>query len=538
MKKLLALLLMAMLCASSCSAASRRPDKDIVILYTNDVHCGVDQNIGYAGLAYYRQQMKKLTPYVPLIDAGDWSQGETIGMISQGRYILEIMNAMNYDFVIPGNHEFDYGWGMFQVFARDLKCGLSSCNLRDLRTGELVLTPYKIFTYGNVKAAFVGVCTPESLTKSTTTTYLDETGKRIYGFDEDISGDKLIASIQQAVDGAKAEGADYVIVAGHLGEYEDVTEVWSAPYIVARTRGIDAFIDGHSHETTPSLMIKNADGKDTPITQSGTKLANIGKVTIHTDGTVKTELVASVHGRDEKITALIHDIKARYEDTIREHLSYTSFDLRAMDEHGAWLTRNRENTLCSLAADSFLASAAETKTGKADIALLNAGCVRANIKAGEIVFNDVLSVLPYNDTLCIAEVSGQTILDELEHGARTLPKLDGGFLHTSGLSCTIDARIPSPVRVDGTNTMTEIVGERRVRNVKINGSDLDPERLYIVVSREFVMFEGGNGHVFSGARRLESSYMVLSDALAHYLKKFDVLPERYRENQGRITVLQ
>ena len=513
------------------------PDHDIVILYTNDVHCGVDQNIGYTGLTYYKHQMQTLTPYVTLVDAGDWSEGETIGMLSQGRYILEIMNAMNYDLTVPGNHEFDYGRGMFEVFAKDLKCGLISCNFRDLRTGELVLKPYRIFTYGDVRVAFVGVCTPESLTKSTTTTFMDEGGKRIYGFDEDTSGEKLIMSIQKAVDEARADGADFVIVVGHLG-IKDVTDVWTSSYIAARTRGIDAFIDAHSHEVFPALMVKNADGKDTPITQSGTKLANIGKVTIDTNGAVKTELVASVQSRDEKITALVHDIKARYEDTVMRHLSYTSFDLAVMDEKGTWLTRNGENILCNLATDSFLASAAETKTGRADIALTNAGSIRANIKAGEIVFNDALSALPYYDTLCIAEVSGQTILDELEHGVRMMPKQFGGFLHASGLAYTIDTRIPSPVKVDDTNTMTDIIGERRVRDVKINGEDIDPEKIYTVVSTTFELMEGGDGHVFRGAKLIEPAYMIMSDALAHYLKKFDTLPERYRDFQGRITVIQ
>ena len=513
------------------------PDKDIVILFTNDVHCGVDQNIGYAGLAYYKHQMQKLTPYVTLVDAGDWAQGETIGMLSQGRYLIEIMNALNYEVAVPGNHEFDYGWGMFEVFARDLKCGLTSCNLRDLRSGELVLTPYRMFTYGKVKAAFVGVCTPDGLLKSTTTTFLDETGKRIYDFDEDLSGEKLVASVQRAVDDARKAGADYVIIVGHLGEYDDIPEVWGAPYIASRIRGIDAFIDGHSHEATPALIIKNVDGKDVPITQTGTKLKNIGKVTIHTDGTVKTELVSSVEGRDEKITALIDEIKARYEETVKRHLSYTSFDLKAADENGKWLTRNRENFLCNLVTDALLASAAETKTGKADIALINSGTVRANIKAGEIIFNDVLSVMPYDNTLCIFELSGQTILDELEQGVSTLPRLFGGFLHASGLSYTIDTRIPTPVKTDDSSTMIDIAGERRVRNVKINGEDLDPEKLYRVVSTEFVVLEGGNGHVFKGAKVIEPAYMIQSDAFVHYLLKFDFLPERYNEAQGRITVI-
>ena len=535
MKKLVALLLAVMLCAPSFAAL---PDKDIVILYTNDVHCGVDQNIGYAGLAHYQHQMQKLTPYVTLVDAGDWSQGETIGMISQGRYIIEIMNAMNYDLAIPGNHEFDYGWGMFQVFSRDLKCGLTSCNLRDLRNGELVLTPYRIFTYGKVRVAFVGVCTPDSLTKSTTTTFLDESGKRIYGFDEDPSGEKLIASVQKAVDDAKAEGVDYVIIVGHLGEYDDVTDEWSAPYIAARTRGIDAFIDGHSHEVTPSLIIKNADGKDTPITQTGTKFTHIGKLTITTGGQVKTELISSVQSQDEKMIELISGIKARFEDTVTRHLSYTSFDMIVKDEKGSWLNREGENTLCSLAADSFLASAEEAKTGKADIALCNAGGVRANINTGEIILNDALSVLPYNNLLCIIEVPGQTIIDELEHGVHTLPKLNGGFIHASGLSYTIDMRIPSPVKVDDAHNMIGISGERRIKNVKVHGSDIDPEKMYKVVGTEFLLREKGNGHLFRDAKLVEPGYILTSDALAHYLEKFDVVPERYKQFQGRITVIQ
>ena len=537
MKKVLVFLLLAAMCLPSWGAAFREPDNDIVILYTNDVHCGVDHNIGYAGLAYYKQQMQKLTPYVTLVDVGDWSQGENIGAISQGRYLLEIMNALNYDFVIPGNHEFDYGWGMFEVFSRDLKCGLTSCNLRDLRNGELVLAPYRIFTYGKVRVAFVGVCTPETLTKSISTTFLNESGKRIYGFDEDSSGEKLIASVQNAVNDAKTEGADYVIVVGHLGN-QDVTDVWTSTYIAARTRGIDAFIDGHSHEVIPALYIKNADGKDTPITQTGTKFANIGKLTITTTGQVKTELVSSVQSRDEKITALIQDIQARYEDTLQRHLSYTSFDLSVKNENDEWLTRNGENALCNIVTDSFLASARETKTGRADIALCNAGTFRNNIKAGEIVFGDVLSVMPFPNTLCIMEISGQTLLDELEHGVRTLPKLDGGFLHFSGLTFTVDTRIPSPVKVDDSNTLLEISGERRIRDVKVNGEDINPEKLYRVVSTSFVLREGGNGHVFRGAKLIEPDYMVQSDAFAHYLQKFDVLPERYREFQGRITVIQ
>ena len=537
MKKVLALvLLLTAVCVPSFGAV---PDKDIVILYTNDVHCGVDQNIGYAGLEFYKHEMMKQTPYVTLVDAGDWAQGETIGAIAQGRYIFEIMNAMNYDLAVPGNHEFDYGWSQFENFAKNLKCGFISCNLRDLRTGELLFKPYRIFTYGAVKVAFVGVCTPESITKSTPSTFMDESGKFIYGFDGEEAGKKLIASIQKAADDARAEGADYVIVVGHLGEYEDITVVeWSAPFLAERTRGIDAFIDGHSHEVTPGLHFKNADGKDVVVTQSGTKLHNIGKVTITTDGQVKTELVASVEGRDAKITALISDIKARFEGTLRQHLSYTSFDLRAMDDKGDWIIRNGETGLCNLAADSMLHSALGTKTGKADIGMFNAGGIRKNIKPGEITFNDALSVMPFNNTVCIIEVSGQSILDELEMGARLLPANSGGLLHVAGMSYTVDTRIPHSVKTDENGFFAGVEGERRVKDVKVNGEPIDPEKLYKVVSISYVLMAKGDGHMFAGARMIEPDYAVASDALAGYIKTFGRLPERYAQPEGRLTVIK
>ena len=439
---------------------------------------------------------------------------------------------------VPGNHEFDFGWSQFENFAKNLKCGFISCNLRDLRTGEPVFKPYKIFSYGDVKVAFVGACTPESITKSTPSTFMDESGKYVYDFDGETTGEKLIATIQKAVDDARAEGADYVIVVGHLGEYEDVTDVWAVPFIAPRTKGIDAFIDGHSHEVTPALVFKNADGKDVVVTQTGTKLHNIGKLTITTDGAVKIELVSDSGGRDEKINALIAGIKARFEDTLRQHLSYTSFDLRAMDDAGEWLVRNGETGLCNLAADAMLYSARETKTGRADVGLFNGGGLRTNIKAGEITFNDALSVMPFNNTVCIVEVSGQTLLDELEHGVRLMPKRSGGFLHVAGMTYKVDTRIPTPVKVDDKNILIGIEGERRVKDAKINGEPVDPEKKYKVASISYVLTGLGDGHVFKGARIIEPDYAVESDVFARYIKSFERIPERYAQGEGRMSVIE
>ena len=531
MKKVFLLLLLVLTLCTASSAAL--PDRDIVILYTNDVHCGVDENLGYAAFSFCAEEARKSTPYVTLVDAGDFAQGETIGSISQGRYIIQIMNQVGYDIVVPGNHEFDYGWAVFENFAKNLKSGFISCNMRDLRTGELIFKPYKILTYGSVKVAFVGVTTPESITKSTPSSFMDEDKNLIYDFD----GEKIIDSIQKAVDSARAEGVDYVIIVGHLGN-DGITEAWSSEYIARRTRGIDVFIDGHSHEVVPSMAVKNLDSQDVIITQTGTKLINVGRLTINTEGKIKTELLNDFDGRDEKIVKFVDEIKSHFAGTMNTHMSNTSFDLLAMDENGNWLLRNGETNLADLVADAFLVSARETKTRSADVAVVNAGTIRKNIKSGEITFFDVMNVLPFPNTICIFEVPGQTLIDELEVGARILPENFGGFLHVSGVTYTIDETVPSPVKLDEHKMFTGIEGKRRVSDVKINGEPVDPEKMYKVVSTNYVLRERGDGHAFNGSKMIEADYGTLADSLAHYLKDFETLPERYRKAQGRIKFIK
>lgn len=539
MKKFFALLLLLSVMCLPSLAAPKLPDKDIIILYTNDVHCGVDDHLGYAGFEWCADQARKQTPYVTLVDAGDWAQGATIGAISHGRYIWEIMNAISYDIAVPGNHEFDYGWGQFENFAKNLNCGFIACNLIDLRTGKPVFKPYKILSYGDVKVAFVGACTPESITKSTPSSFQDKSGNFIYDFCGDPKDTGMVNAIQKAVDAARAEGVDYVVLVGHLGEYKDITvPEWAVPYIAERTRGIDVFIDGHSHEITPCLKLKNIDGKEVLVTQSGTKLNNVGKVTIASDGKITTELLNNFDGRDERIEKVVNDIKKRFEDTVKEHVGVTSFDLPAMDAKGDWLVRNGETNLCNIITDAFLASARDTQTGKADIAMINAGGIRTNIKAGEITFQDIFSVLPFSNTICICEVPGQSILDELEMGARLAPSDSGGFLHVSGMTYTVDSRIPTPIIVDEKNMFKAVSGDRRIKDVTVNGEPLDPEKMYKVVSISFVLYLNGDGHMFNGRKLVEPDYMTADQAFRRYVKELKIVPERYRNAQGRIKFIK
>ncbi len=283
----------AMTVAAAFSQAAWAAEEDIILLYTNDVHCGIDGSIGYAGLALYKQQMEAQTPHVTLIDAGDAIQGAPIGTLSDGGNLIDIMNYVGYDFAIPGNHEFDYGMPRFLELSEQLECGYYSCNFMDLRTGKSVFEPYKMEDYGDVQVAFVGITTPESFPKSTPVYFQDGDGSYIYGFCEGNEGNELYQTVQNTVDQARAEGADYVIAVSHLGEH-GVTPYWSSDAVVAATDGIDAVIDGLSHETDPSKTVRNRSGEEVLISQTGTKLSNIGKMTIEPDGTIRSELVSEV----------------------------------------------------------------------------------------------------------------------------------------------------------------------------------------------------------------------------------------------------
>ena len=528
-KRIAFFLLSAFLCAPAFAGT---PDKNIVIIYTNDVHCAVEENIGYAGLAFYRNEMKKQTPYVTLVDAGDAVQGAPIGTISNGRYIIEIMNAMSYDVAVPGNHEFDFGMGQIEDFAKTLKCGYVSCNFRDTVKDQLVFEPYKMIAYGDTRVAFVGVCTPMSITSSSLLSFVDDQGNFIYDFDSDSKGEKLCASIQRAVDNARKEGADFVILVAHLGGYKkNIPQVWTSPYLVQRLRGIDAVIDGHSHEVLPSLNVRDLDGREIPVMQTGTKLKHIGQLTIDTEGKITTELIDSVSGQDEKIAAFIRGIEARYEEKQKTRLGHADFDLLAGEKGIGWHHRNAETNLCNFVTDAFL----EASEGKAEIALVNAGGVQATLKAGELIYNDALRVFPFGNTLCICDVPGQTLLDELEFGASLMPEEFGGLLHTAGLSYTIDATIPTPVQVDDKKRFVGVSdAPRRVRNVMINGKPLDPDRIYSVISVSFVLLNGGDGHRFEKARLTRPDFITAADALALYIKKFPAIPKVYRTPQGRL----
>ena len=140
MKKLLGLLLAFCLLLGCCAAfaeeaAAPALEKDLVILFTSDIHCGIDQGWGFAGL-YAVKESLSADNHVLLVDDGDAIQGEPIGTMTTGEGIIDIMNAVGYDIAVPGNHEFDYGMDRFLELTQKANFPYLSCNFN--KEGELI----------------------------------------------------------------------------------------------------------------------------------------------------------------------------------------------------------------------------------------------------------------------------------------------------------------------------------------------------------------------------------------------------------------
>ena len=179
-------------------------DGAIVILHTNDVHGAIE---GYAKVAALEALYEEAGAYVLVMDAGDFSQGETSVSASQGAVAIELMNMAGYDAAAPGNHEFDYGYENLTKLAEAAQFPILAANIT--YNGELAFGDNVVFeTEDGVKLGVFGLDTPEAKTKS-------HPGKTV-GVEFAASED-MYAVAQAQVDELTKAGCDYIICLGHLG---------------------------------------------------------------------------------------------------------------------------------------------------------------------------------------------------------------------------------------------------------------------------------------------------------------------------------
>lgn len=530
--RILALMLVLIMVLAGCGTGNSTPAaKDIVILYTNDAHCGIEDGMGYQGLSAAKRALLAAGNKVLLVDNGDAVQGDTIGTLSKGEYIIDIMNKLGYDVATPGNHEFDYGMDQFNKLVEKADFDYISCNFVD-KDGNPVLKPYVIKEADGVKIAFVGISTPKTITTSTPTYFQDGNGNYIYGFMQDDTGEKLYAAVQSAVDAARKEGAKYVIAMAHLGIEADC-QPWTSSDVIVNTSGIDVVLDGHSHSTIAGDIVKNKEGKDVILTSTGTKLANIGCLTISADGKLSTALI-----NDDGMSDTIAEIKSGYEEIVNTVVASTKVELTVNDPvSGERMVRRQETNLGDLCADAYRAMSG------ADIAVVNGGGIRVSIPAGDITYGQIIAVHPFGNEMCVVEATGQQILDALEMGARNAPGECGGFLQVSGMSYEIDLNVEPTVEVNADGMFTGVSGEYRVKNVKVGDEPLDLAKTYTLASHNYMLKSAGDGMaMFQGCTLLQDSVMIDNQVLINYIVDVlgGVVGEDYADpyGQGRITVIE
>ena len=523
---------------------------DIIILHTNDVHCGILNNIGYDGLMLFKKELLTKYEHVILVDAGDHIQGAAIGLLSYGSDIIKIMNELEYDASTIGNHEFDYKLEQLYKLREQFNHNYVNAHFCFRKNKTTVFEPYKIVEAGNIKIGFIGVLTPLTLTKTYLHTLVDEDGNYIYDFLTERQGLEFYEAIQKYINELREiEHVDYVIILSHLGLSAEQEE-YSSEALLRNIEGVDAIIDGHSHQVYSEIR-KDKTGKDVIIAQVGTKLSNLGALTL-SNGTVKSEIISEVpifqgyeyykkvtrDGKDRYVDPdmkkFLEDLINSHEEEIKEFVGYTDFDMITIDDKAGIISRNRENNLCDLVADSI------RNYYYSDIGFLNSGGVRNNIYKGNITVGDILTILPFSNKVVQLTVPGRDILDTIEYGMKNLPNNSGKFLQVSGLKFKVYDNIPSPVKVDDFDNYVKIEGERRVFDVFVGNEKLDINKNYTVSLPDF-MAEGGDGYtMFTNYKVTNDSQGFISDICKNYIQKElnRRIPDIYKTNQDRIVKMQ
>lgn len=508
----------------------------VTIFYTNDVHTYIDNKspkLTYQGIAALKKSYEDAGQNVLLVDAGDHIQGTAYGSMDDGATIIKLMNEAGYDLATPGNHEFDYGMDRAKAVMKEADFPYISCNWMDLHVGlpVPVLSDIKIFTIGGARIAFVGVTTPESITKSTPAYFMDKKQSRyVYDILGGEDGQKLYKAVQKSIDKAKLLGATYIIGLGHLG-VDPSSSPWTSEEVIAHTTGFDAFIDGHSHTVMENKQVVDASGKAVTLTQTGSYLKNIGKMTIGADGSIATELLPTYDGIDASVAATASEWISAVDDMLGEEIAVGDFNFYVTDPAtGKRLIRSGETNLGDFVADGIYTYFNEIEDLHCDIAIMNGGGIRADVDAGPWSFKTCKTVSPFGNVACLMSVTGQQIQDALEFGARFAGaegKENGGFLHVAGAKYDIHAMMPNTVQTDDKNVWIGSSTTPRVSNVEIYDKStgtykpLDVNATYALAGMNYTLRNLGDGFaMFDGATLIKDyvseDYLVMSSYAAMF----------------------
>ena len=520
-------------------ASATAPEKDLVLVHTNDVHGRIVEEkgrdkttsvVGDAKLAtVIENERAKKDQTTVVVDAGDAFQGLPISNSTKGEARAEILNKINYDAMAVGNHEFDFGLDEAKKYKQILKFPLLSSNtyVDGARLFEASTIVDKDKTVKGDEVVVIGVTTPETATKTHP--------KNVKGVTFKDPIPEVLNVVKEIQAKAKATGDDYktYVVLAHLGVDTTTPNEWrgstladelsKSPLLKGKRVVV---IDGHSHTVESKTY-----GDNVTYNQTGSYLNNIGKVILKpnsllgTPSLIKASETTNVVPNAE-VKKLVDEIKAKYDaENAVVVVKNSPVELSGTREN----VRVRETNLGNVVADSLYEYGQTGFKNKADIAVTNGGGLRETIaKDKPITKGSVIAVLPFGNTISQISVTGKDVLAMFEKSLGSILQVDkagktvldengqpllepsGGFLHVSGAKVYYDTNLPSG---------------KRVLRVEVKNHDtgaydkLDLAKTYYLTTNDFLA-AGGDGYTMLGGAREEGPSM--DEAFKNYLEKADL----------------
>jgi 5'-nucleotidase len=509
--------------ALAMTASAAMADYTLNILHINDQHSRIEpinkydstcsaeeesKNECFGGIARVkakiderRNALSRDGGNVIVLDAGDEFQGSLFYTTYKGEDTAEFMNGIGFDVMALGNHEFDDTPVTLAKFLDKMKVPVISSNTEAAADSPIAgkIKPYVIKEIGGQKIGIVSALT-------TDTAEISSPGPSVKFADE-------IAALKREVDALKAEGVDKIIALNHAGYAKDKE-------IAANVDGIDVIVGGHSHtllsNTDPEAagpyptLVKNPSGRDVPIVQAKSYSKYLGelKVTFDDEGNViKSEgapiLLDSSVTPDPAFVARVQELAKPLEELKARKVGESTGVIEAARE----VCRFKECSMGDLVADAMLD---RVRGQGVTIAIINGGGLRASIDAGDVTMGEVLTVLPFQNTLATFQLRGSDVVAALENGVSQIDQGAGRFPQVAGLKYAFDVTKPPGSRISDVQVMQ---GE--------SWRPIDIAATYGVVSNNY-MRAGGDGYkIFSTNAVNAYDYgpgleLVLADYLAKH----------------------
>lgn len=457
------LLGLAALCFSTTVHGER-----LVILHTNDTHSSIDPDkYGRGGVLQRKaviDSVRKAEKHVITVDAGDMVQGSLYFKYFRGDVEYPLMDMIGYDIRILGNHEFDNGMDDLAERYRKVKSDRLSANYDFAGTPlDGVFVPYTIKKVAGKKIGFLGInIDPASL--------ISENNIAVRFRDPVATANEVAEMLK------KEKKCDLVIAVTHIG-YEKGNDKPTDVDLIKGSKDIDIVIGGHSHtmidparpDLYPSL-VKNAEGRDVRVGQTGKYGRYIGKMTVDLDRQGKGETDGSAIGYelipvtdrfpadrlDSKMASFLEPYRAAVDSANSRVIGWSVYELKTGERTGGLTNLTADITHAYLTHKSDSLRNAGVPIGRLDMSLMNVGGIRQDMHHGYITEGQILSTYPFSNHFVIIRLKGADIIETLRIAARK-----GGEGISGNVRVVTDA-------------------DRQLQRVVIDGEEMDPEKYYIL----------------------------------------------------------